>query len=108
MSRSHEEAGFQRTLRNQGRDLKHLVSGKSFRATVNRIGAYNLDAQNSDDPRGKRIMETTTAGCPPINKNDKVQDVKNSEIYLVVQIGLDGPDYSQKFMLAQTAGVKDA
>lgn len=107
MARSHEEAGFHRTLRKQGRDLKHMVSGKNFRATVNRIGAYNLDAQVSDDPRGQRLAETPVKDCPEINKTDKVQDVKNGEVYLVVKTGLDSPDYSRKYMLAQTAGPKD-
>ena len=108
MGFSLEHAGFDRMLRLKGRNLK-TAGGKRFIGTVNRIGAYSVDVgAGGHDPRGKRIMETPALNCPLINKGDKVYDVDNSEIYLAVEIGLDCPDYSKKFMLQQTAGTKDA
>jgi hypothetical protein len=108
MATSLEELGFLRMVRLKGRDLKLLSpgtdSGKVLRATVNRIGAYTLMGDLSSDPRGKRIFETAATGCLTFSKNDKFQDVKNLEKYQVVDIGLDSPDYSKKFVVMQLTG----
>jgi len=103
-----EELGFKRMLRIRGRDLKVLSgsgAGGNFTGTINRIGSFDLNTDLGNDPRGKRILETAATGCPGLAAQDKLQDVKNNEVYRVVTIGLDSPDYSKKFLLQQD--VKD-
>lgn len=104
MSCTLEERGFRAKLRSsQGRTLK-LLTGPSaaiFRATINRIGAYEPGGELGSDPRGKRIMEIAAAGAPPITAAAQLQDLDNSETYSVTTIGLDCPSYSQKFELLQ-------
>lgn len=99
-----EEAGFRRMLRLRGRNLKLLDgpdAGKGFRATINRIGAFTMPGDLGDDPRGKRIMETVATGIPTLVSQGLVQDRQNSEVYIVVDVGLDSPDYTRKFVLKQ-------
>lgn len=104
-----EEKGFNRLLRQRGRDLKVVLGaqsemGKILRATVNRIGAYEISSDFGNDPRGKRILETPAATCPVLNSQNTLQDQQNQERYTVVDIGLDSPDYSKKFLLLQLTG----
>lgn len=104
-----EEKGFHRTLRLQGRDLKLLSgpdAGKTFRGTINRIGAFMLSVDSYPDPRGKRILEI--ANCPlQINSQDKIQDVINGDQFVILEINFDSPDYSTKYVLQQLTD-KDA
>lgn len=105
-----EEKGFRRLLRLRGRELRLLSgsadAGKKFRALVNRIGAYAMTSVLGDDPRGHRIIEVPADACPEIASKAKIQDVENEEIYKVVNVGLDCPDYTKRFDLVQ-AGPKD-
>jgi len=97
-----EERGFQRMLRLRGRDLKVLSgpdAGKPFRSTINRIGSFDLNTDLGNDPRGKRILETPANGCPALIAQVTIQDEENKEVYRVVTIGLDSPDYSKKFVI---------
>lgn len=105
MSTSPEEKGFNRTLRKQGRDLKLLSagpdSGKTFRGTINRIGAYDLQTDLANDPRGKRILEIPASGALALNDQNKIQDLKTGETFQLLTIGLDSPAYSKKFLMQQ-------
>jgi hypothetical protein len=99
-----EEKGFRRMLRLRGRNLQLLsgpAAGALLRGTINRIGAYDLNTDLGPDPRGKRILETPAAGIPVIADQNRLWDLENNEIYGMVEIGLDGPAYSQKFMIQQ-------
>lgn len=97
-----EERGFLRTLRLQGRDLKHLQSGATFRGTVNRVGAYELSLDSlGSDPRGKRILETPANGCPALASQDTIQDLASQETFVLTKLGLDCPSYSKKFEMMQ-------
>lgn len=111
MANSPEQDGFNRTLRKQGRTLKLLSpgkdSGKIFRATINRIGAFTLLGELGQDPRGKRVMEIMAAGAPQIIDQNIVQDVATKEKFRVVTIGLDCPAYSFKYEIQQGAPGKD-
>lgn len=102
---SLEKRGFRRTLRAQGRTLKKLSAGTDsgcvFRATINRIGAYNLGGDFSSDLRGKRVMEIMAETAPYLDKNHVVEDQKNREKFVLTEIGLDSPDYSKKFEMSQ-------
>lgn len=101
-----EEKGFRKMLRQRGRDLKLTAGeasemGKTLRGTINRIGAFDLTTDTAKDPRGRRILETPADVCPDIGDQNELQDLKNRERFKVVDIGLDGPDYSKKFALLQ-------
>lgn len=106
---SPEEKGFRRTLRKQGRDLKLLSgdSGAVFRATVNRIGAFTLPGELSDDPRGKRIIEIVSAGAPLLASTNLLQELKNGKKHMICGIGLDSPDYSLKYVIQEGVPGKD-
>lgn len=98
-----EESGFRMMLRLRGRSLKILSgpsAGQTFRATINRIGAFAFAGELGDDPRGKRVMEAAS-DCPPLVSQNQIRDMQNNERYAVVAIGLDSPDYSKKFELRQ-------
>jgi hypothetical protein len=109
---SHEENGFYRILRLKGRNLKLISagadSGKSFRATVNRIGEYILTGDVSRDPRGKFSMETKAAGVLIMNETNILQDMSNKEKYMLTEIGLACPDYSRKFLMMLGVPGKDS
>ena len=106
-----EEKGFRRTLRLQGRDLKVISagasSGQTFRATVNRIGRFELTTEIGGDPRGKRIIEIAATGAPAFNSGDIVQETQNQKKHKLCDVGLDSPDYSLKYVLEEGVPGKD-
>jgi hypothetical protein len=105
-----EEAGFRRTLRIQGRTLKVMsgdLAGTTFRATVNRVGEFELTTSVGSDPRGKRFMEFLAEGGPQFQKNVHVKDDGNGERFEVVAQEFDCPSYVRRFALKQEVPGKD-